>query len=206
MLLKVTFNIPYGAGLAASTPQGLCVPLPGDSQPKAGEEWLVDIAHKKPGRPLCVKLVRRWRGLLADYQAIQKGQPDFRNGLLHFKGRVHAAFPLEETEYAAAWRDYQALLENTNAVIIRNGLAIRWRKKGKPPVEMTLEQFATKYKRQPLLGVRQEIEDFLNSLDLLVAQAVERSKKKRAGAVPEKDPVVEVGKAAASSLHDIGLT
>lgn len=136
--------------------------------------------------------------ILSDYESIQKGQPDFRNGVLFFHGGV--SFPLDRTIYARAWEDYQILAANTNAVIIREGMAIRWRKKGKPPEELPLVRFATKYKRQPLLGAPEEVEDFVNSLALLVARAVEEAKRKRVGVFFEKSSLVEEGGAATSSL------
>jgi hypothetical protein len=201
-LIKVTFNIPYGAVVAGNTPQGLCIPVPGGRIPKMGEIWLVDIARRISARSVYVRLVRRWQGLLADYEATQKGQPDFRKGVLVFRGGV--SFPLSETAYAGVWGDYQVLSENNNAVIIRGGKAIRWRKKGKPPEEMPLYRFSTKYKRQTLIGDREEIEEFLDSLEALVARAVEEARNKRAGAVPETGNVIDGRAAAVSLLQNIG--
>lgn len=197
-MFKVTFNIPYGAIIAGNTPQGLCIPLPGGGVPEMGETWLVDIVQRISARSLRVKLIRRWRGLLSDYESIQKGQPDFRKGVLSFHGGV--SFPLKNTIYARAWEDYQVLAADTNAVIIREGMAIRWRKKGKPPEELPLVRFATKYKRQPLLGASEEVEDFVNSLELLVARAVVEANKKRVGVFFENSALVEEGGAATSCL------
>jgi len=188
-LLKVTFNIPYGVSIAGNSPQGLCLPLPGGGKPKLGETWIVDIADRISTRSLYVKLVRRWKGLLPDYEAIQKGQPDFRRGLLVFRDGV--SFPLSETSYARLWEDYLVLLANTNAVIIYQGTAVRWRKKGKPPEELPLHRFATKYKHQPLLGAKEDVDYFLDSLGCLIAQAIQESQLKKRGAPPEIGRVAE---------------
>lgn len=201
-LIKVTFNIPYGAVVAGNTPQGLCIPLPGGRIPRMGETWLVDMIQRISARSLYVRLVRRWRGLLSDYEATQKGQPDFRKGVLVFRGGI--SFPLSETAYAGVWGDYQVLSENNNAVIIRGGKAIRWRKKGKPPEEMPLYRFSTKYKRQTLLGTREEVDDFLNSLESLVASAVEEARNKRAGVIVETGNIIDGRATAVSLLQDIG--
>lgn len=198
ILFKVTFNIPHGARVAGNTPQGFCLPLPGGILPKMGETWIVDTAQRISAYSLYVRLIRRWRGLLMDYEDTQKGQPDFRKGVLLFHDGV--SFPLSETIYATAWEDYQVLSANPNAVIIREGMVIRWRKKGKPPEELPLYRFSTKYKRQPLLGAREEIEDFLNSLELLVEQVVEESRKKRSGSVLKTGSAAEERGVATSSL------
>lgn len=176
-MFKAVFNRRYSDTVAAKTAQGLCIPMPGGIQPKLGETWIVDKMQRISARLLYVRLVRPWRGLIADYESIQKGQPDFRRGLLVFKDGY--SFPLEKTAYARLWEDYQMLLVNNNAVIIRPGIAVRWRKKGKPPEEMPLYRFATKYKQQPLLGAEEDIESFLESLYRLIAQAVEESKLKK---------------------------
>lgn len=197
-MFKVTFNVPHGAVIAGNTPQGLCIPRPGGILPKMGETWIVDTAQRISAYSLYVRLIRQWRGLLSDYECIQKGQPDFRRGVLSFRGGV--SFPLRETVYAGAWEDYQVLSANLNAVIIRGGMAIRWRKKGKPPEELPLYRFATKYKRQPLLGAPEEVEGFLNSLELLVKQAIEESRRKRAGAVLQTGSMVGERGVATSSL------
>jgi hypothetical protein len=197
-LLKVTFNIPYGVSIAGNSPQGLCLPLPGGGRPRLGETWIVDIANRISTRSLYVKLVRRWKGLLTDYESIQKGQPDFRKGLLVFRDGV--SFPLSDTSYARLWEDYLVLFANTNAVIIRQGTAVRWRKKGKPPEELPLYRFATKYKHQPLLGDREDVDCFLSSIERLIAQAIEESKLKKMGAPPEIDSVREIRGISMSSL------
>jgi hypothetical protein len=71
------------------------------------------------------------------------------------------------------------LLYNNNAVIIYPGIAVRWRKKGKPPEELPLYRFATKYKQQPLLGAQEDIDCFLKSLNRLIAQAVKEAQLKK---------------------------
>lgn len=197
-MLKVTFNIPYGTSVAGKSSQGLCIPLPGGESPKMGETWIVDIAKRISARSLYVKLIRRWKGLLTDYESIQKGQPDFRKGLLVFRDGI--SFPLSETTYARLWEDYKVLLSNTNAVIIRGGTAVRWRKKGKPPEELPLYRFATKYKQQPLLGTKEDVDYFLSSLGCLIAQAIEESRLKKLGASPEIVRVQEERGIPASSL------
>lgn len=175
--------MPYSASIAGNSPEGLCLPLPGGVMPKLGETWIVDIADRISTRLLYVKLIRRWEGLLPDYEAVQKGQPDFRKGLLVFRDGV--SFPLSATSYAKVWEDYSALLTNTNAVIIRRETAVRWRKKGKPPEELPLYRFATKYKQQPLLGDKKDVDYFLSSLGRLIARAVEESKLRKSGVSPE---------------------
>lgn len=95
------------------------------------------------------------------------------------------SFPLDKTSYARLWDDYQVLLSNANSVIIHRGIAVRWRKKGKPPEEMTLCHFATKYKQQPLIGVKEDVECFLSSLNHLIAQAIEESQMKKAAVSAE---------------------
>lgn len=179
-MFKAVFNVPYTETIAANSPQGLCIPEPGGIQPKLGEAWIVDKTRRISTRSFYVKLIRKWRGLISDYESIQKGQPDFRRGLLVF--RDGTSFPLSETAYARLWEDYKALLDNNNAVIIHSGIAVRWRKKGKPPEEMPLYRFATKYKQQPLLGAKEDIDYFLKSLHRLIAQAVEESQLKKAAA------------------------
>lgn len=176
-MFKVVFNVPYSDTVAGNSPQGLCIPMPGRVQPKLGETWIVDKTQRISTRSLYVRLVRQWRGLISDYESIQKGQPDFRRGLLVFKDGF--SFPLEETAYARLWNDYRVLLSNNNAVIIHPGIAVRWRKKGKPPEELPLYRFATKYKQQPLIGAKKDIDYFLNSLNHLIAQAVEESQMKK---------------------------
>ncbi len=197
-MLKVTFNIPCGVSIAGNSPQGLCLPLPGGGRPRLGETWIVDIANRISTRSLYVKLVRRWKGLLTDYESIQKGQPDFRKGLLVFRDGV--SFPLSNTSYARLWEDYLVLFANINAVIIRQGTAVRWRKKGKPPEELPLYRFATKYKHQPLLGDREDVDYFLSSIGRLTAQAIEESRLKKMGSPPEIDSVREVRGISMSSL------
>jgi len=197
-LFKVTFNIPYGTSLAGNSPHGLCVPMPGGSCPKMGETWIVEATRRTNTLSQHVKLIRRWRGVLSDYELIQKGQPDFRKGVLVF--RDGASFPLKETTFAKEWNDYRFLSANTNTVIIRSGKAIRWKKKGKPPEEMPLHRFATKYKNQRLSGSREEIEYFLNSHGQLVAQAVEESKNKRMVMCLEGGTAAEEGGATASTI------
>lgn len=197
-MFKVTFNVPHGSEIAGNCPQGFCIPVPGGNLPKMGETWIVDTAQRISAYSLYVRLIRRWRGLLMDYEDTQKGQPDFRKGVLLFNGKV--SFPLCETIYATAWDDYQVLSANPNAVIIREGLAIRWRKKGKPPEELPLYRFATKFKRQPLLGAPEEVEDFLNSLEMLVGQVIDESRKKRTSSVIKGGSLVEKREAASSSL------
>lgn len=182
-MFKVVFNVPYSDTFAANSPQGLCIPMPGGIQPKSGEAWIVDKTQKISTRSICVRLIRQWRGLISDYESIQKGQPDFRRGLLVFRDGF--SFPLAETAYARLWHDYQVLLSNNNAVIIHPGIAVRWRKKGKPPEELPLYRFATKYKQQPLLGAKEDIDFFLNSLKRLIAQAVEESEMKKVVASSE---------------------
>lgn len=186
-MLKVTFDIPCGNGVAANSALGICIPLPHGIRPGMGETWLVDVVQVISRRCLCVRLVRRWRGTLADYESVQKGYPDFRKGVLSFHGGV--SFPLKETRYARLWEDYQVLAANPNAVIIRDGKAIRWRKKGRPPEEMPLHRFATKYKRQPLLGAKEEIDCFLHALETLVAQAVEEAGRKKGRTASQAAPV-----------------
>lgn len=176
-MFKVVFSIRYSDIVAANSPQGLCIPMPGGIQPELGETWIVDKTQRISTSSLYVRLVRQWRGLISDYESIQKGQPDFRRGLLVFK--EGASFPLGETAYARLWDDYQMLLSNNNAVIIHPGFAVRWRKKGKPPEELPLYRFATKYKQQPLLGDQEDIDYFLKSLNRLIAQAVEESQLKK---------------------------
>ncbi|BAF60229.1 MAG: hypothetical protein HPY89_01650 [Pelotomaculum sp.] len=197
-MFKVTFDIPYRETVAGNTSDGLCIPLPEGIMPKPGETWIVEAVRRISARTYYVRLIRPWRGLLADYECIQKGNPDFNKGVLCFNDGT--SFPLSRTAYARAWEDYQILSSNTNAVIIRDGMAVRWRKKGKPPEEMPLHRFATKYKRQQLLGKQEDIENFLNSLELLVAKAVEESRKKK-----EKNrkgwPAAEGCNASSSSLH-----
>ncbi|MCL6634416.1 MAG: hypothetical protein K6T29_01435 [Peptococcaceae bacterium] len=176
-MFKVIFNIPHGKSVAGNSPQGLCIPLPDGIRPGLGEAWIVETAQVLSPRCLYVRLIRRWRGFLADYEAIQKGQPDFIRGVLSFRGGV--SFPLSETRYARLWEDYQVLAANPNAVIIRDGKAVRWRKKGKPPEEMPLYRFSTKYKRQPLLGNPEEIRQFLNAREKFMAQVIEEAARKK---------------------------
>lgn len=182
-MFKVAFNIQYSDTVAGDSSQGLCIPIPGGPQPKLGETWIVDKEQMISTRPIYVKLVRLWRGLISDYESIQKGHPDFRKGLLVFKEGF--SFPLDKTAYARLWDDYQVLLSNANSVIIHRGIAVRWRKKGKPPEEMTLCHFATKYKQQPLIGVKEDVECFLSSLNHLIAQAIEESQMKKAAVSAE---------------------
>lgn len=176
-MFKVLFNITYSDTVAGNSPQGLCIPMPGEVQPGMGETWIVEKRQRISTRLLYVRLIRQWRGIIADYESIQKGQPDFRRGLLVFKDGF--SFPLGETAYARLWNDYKVLLSNNNAVIIHPGIAVRWRKKGKPPEELPLHRFATKYKQQPLLGNKKDIDYFLGSLNRLIAQAVEESQMKK---------------------------
>lgn len=182
-MFKVVFNVPYSDTTAGDSPQGLCIPMPGGYQPELGETWIVDKAKGISTRSLYVKLVRQWRGLISDYESIQKGQPDFRRGLLVFREGI--SFPLGSSAYARLWDDYQLLLSNTNAVIIHRGIAVRWRKKGKPPEELPLYRFATKYKQQPLIGAKEDIDYFLSSLKCLISQAVEESQMKKSLASSE---------------------
>ncbi|MFX4261921.1 hypothetical protein ACOBQJ_06940 [Pelotomaculum propionicicum] len=182
-MFKAVFNVPYSDTVAANSPQGLCIPEPSGIQPKLGETWIVDKTRRISTRSFYIRLVRQWRGLISDYESIQKGQPDFRRGMLVFRDGI--SFPLAETAYARLWEDYKALLSNNNAVIIHPGIAVRWRKKGKPPEELPLYRFATKYKQQPLLGAKGDIDYFLKSLNRLIAQAVEESQLKKAMASSE---------------------
>ena len=198
VLLKVTFDIPYGEVVAGNTSHGLCIPVPGGNMPKLGETWVVDVVNKVSRRSFHVKLVRKLKSFPSDYKYLQKGQPDFEKGVLSFKKGI--SYPLSMTAYARAWEDYQILSNNTNAVIIREGCAIRWRKKGKPPEELPLHRFATKYKRQPLLGEPEDIENFLNNLDLYVAKAIMESKRKRTGMFFENGAQVKERAASATSL------
>lgn len=129
---------------------------------------------------------------------LQKGQPDFAKGVLSLRGGV--SYPLNMTNYARAWEDYQVLSNNTNAVIIRKGYAVRWRKKGKPPQELPLHRFATKYKRQTLLGSAEDIENFLNNLDAYVAKAIKESQKKRNNGLFFESPGAKEREAAVTTL------
>ena len=137
------------------------------------------------------------RGCICLLKDCQKGQPGFPKDTLYFRGRMPHSHGM--TPYTGAWEDYRVLSQNTNAVIIRKGYAIRWKKKGKLPEKLPLHRFATKYKRQPLLGDPDEINAFLSNIELYIAQAIRESKKKKgiffetdSGAKAEEVPAAPV--------------
>jgi hypothetical protein len=176
---KVTFVRGRLGNVIGSISSMVCLPEKSGPQPEAGETWLVEISGKKPGgNVILVRPIRLWKGSIRDYEAVSRGEPDFKQGLVRYFGNV--CFPVEKTRYAGLWRDYLLLSENMHGVIIHNDTAVRWNKKGKPPQVMLLHQFATKYKRQPLLGEPRDIEMFLNSLEELKRRAVAEARQKAA--------------------------
>lgn len=174
---KVTFVAGRLGNVIGYISNVICLPEKNGPRPEAGEAWLVEITGKKPGsNVMFVRPVRLWRGSLKDYEAVSRGEPDFKRGVVRYFG--NACFPVEKTRYAGLWRDYLLLSENMHGVIIRKNTAVRWNKKGKPPEVMPLHRFATKYKRQPLLGKPEDIQIFLKSLEDLRKRAVEEARQK----------------------------
>jgi len=146
-------------------------------RPGSGETWLVELTGTNAARTHAyVRAVRPWRGTPEDRRAVLHAHVDFRNGIVRF--RSHFVFPMSHTSYAQTWKDYQLLAENIHAVIIRGDKAIRWNRRGKPPQVLPLSRFATKYKRQPLLGDPADIAYFQANLEVLRAKAIEEAKRR----------------------------
>lgn len=155
-----------------------CVPNGGESQPMAGETWLVEIMGTNARRTMAyVRAVRPWQGTAEDRRAVVHAHVDFRDGTLKFLSRF--TFPIEHTLYAQLWEDYKLLTANMNAVIIRGDQAIRWSRKGKPPEVLPLQRFATKYRRQPLLGEPNDIHHFLANLEDLRSKTIEEARRRK---------------------------
>lgn len=174
---KVTFVSGRLGNVIGHISNVICLPEKNGPRPEAGETWLVEITGKKPGsNVMFVRQIRLWKGSLRDYEAVSRGEPDFHRGVVRYFG--NACFPVEKTRYAGLWCDYQLLSVNMHGVIIRRDTAVRWNKKGKPPEVLPLHRFATKYKRQPLLGDPEDIEMFLNSLGDLKKRAVDEARQK----------------------------
>jgi len=155
-----------------------CVLARADSQAAAGETWLVEVTGTNPRRTLAyVRAVRPFRNTPEDRRTVMHPHVDFRTGTVRLGHRF--VFPVEHTIYAQMWDDYRTLTENMHAVIIRGDRAIRWHKKGKPPEVLPLARFATKYRRQPLLGDSADIERFLANLEDLRREAIEEARRKK---------------------------
>ncbi|HUW65049.1 MAG TPA: hypothetical protein VMW83_10210 [Spirochaetia bacterium] len=161
-----------------------CILESGASQPRAGETWLVEMTRTNARRTVAyVKAVRPWQGTPEDRRAVVHAHVDFHDGTLKFLRSI--TFPVEHTLYAQLWKDYQLLMANMNAVIIRGDKAIRWNKKGKPPHALPLQRFATKYKNQPLIGEPGDIRYFLANLEDLRNKTIEEARRRRAKEGPE---------------------
>lgn len=175
---KVTFtNNSHGrlTGYIVGIP---CVPEGGGTKPQADETWLVEITKVNARRTLVfVRAVRPWRDTSEDRQAIVHANVDFHNGVVKFLDRW--SFPIKHTLHARLWEDYKLLSDNMNAVIIRDGKAILWNRKGKRPYILPLPRFATKYKNQLLLGKSEDIGHFLANLETFRSSAIEHAQKRK---------------------------
>ncbi|MDA8334546.1 MAG: hypothetical protein M0Z41_06060 [Peptococcaceae bacterium] len=161
-----------------------CVPGRSASLPRAGETWLVEITGSNAAKTVAyVRAVRPWQGTPEDHRAVVHAHADFRDGTLKFRGRF--AFPLKHTVYAQLWEDYRLLAENIHAVIIRGDKAIRWNRQGGPPQVLPLQRFATKYKRQRLLGEPDDVDYFLTNLEALRAKTIEDARRRAARVGPD---------------------
>jgi len=155
-----------------------CVLAQGPREAAPGETWLVELTGTNARRTVAyVRAVRPFRDTAEDRRAVVYPRVDFRTGTVRLGGRF--VFPVEHTLYAQVWEDYKLLAENVHAVIIRGDRAVRWHKKGKPPEVLPLARFATKYRRQPLLGEPADIERFLANLEELRNEAIGEARRRR---------------------------
>ncbi|HUW65295.1 MAG TPA: hypothetical protein VMW83_11515 [Spirochaetia bacterium] len=183
-MYKIKFLVGRCEGLAGSIAGIPCILDECTPEPKAGETWLVEITRTNARRTvLYVRPVRPWNDTQEDRRAVVHAQVDFHNGTVKFLNRV--TFPVEITRYAQLWEDYRMLSDSTNAVIIKGDKAVRWNKKGKPPQVLPLHRFATKYKRQPLLGESKDIRRFLTNLEDLRGYTIESARRRSKGTSPQ---------------------
>jgi hypothetical protein len=186
MIYLVRFKTGRNGNIFTEIGEWICFPNSEGPQPKPGETWLVEIikpaAQSNQNNIRHLRLVQQLNGILTDKKGetgkiIGKkmvGRIDLKSGVLCFSGNngYQTTLPLENTKYSSIWNDYKFLLDNPNAVIIRDGKAILWRKKGKFPKIMPLARFATKYKRQTLVGDQEQVDYFLKSLKELRDQVI----------------------------------
>lgn len=182
-MYKIKFIVGQSKRLTGSIAGIPCILDDSTSKPKAGETWLVEITKTNISRTvLYVRPVRPWKGTPEDRQAVVHVHVDFHTGTV----KLHNGFMfrIELTQFVNPWGDYKVLSDNMNAVIIKDDKAIRWNKRGKPPQVLTLDRFATKYKRQPLLGDPDAVHRFLANLEDLRSCAIESARSKKKGDAP----------------------
>lgn len=183
-MYKIKFLVGRCEGLAGSIAGIPCILDECTPEPKAGETWLVEITRTNARRTvLYVRPVRPWNDTQEDHRAVVHAHVDFHNGTVRFLNRF--TFPVELTRYAQLWEDYNQLASNMNVVIIKGDKAVRWNKKGKPPQVLPLSSFATKYRRQPLLGEPKDVSRFLANLEDLRSYTIENARRRSKGAAPQ---------------------
>lgn len=204
-LQKVKFVVGRDGRLVGSIAGIPCIVDSRISEPKAGETWLVEITRTSSRRTLFyVRPVRQWMDTPEDRRSVVHAHVDYRNGTVCFHNRF--VLPIEKTTYAKLWDDYNLLVDNVTAVIIKGDTAVRWNKKGKPPQVLPLHRFATKYRRQPLLGEPKDIHRFLANLEELRSQTIQSTRVGNKGAMRNSANIAVVTVPRIAAIHgDVGM-